>query len=122
MKLLIDNALPPRLAELLRAAGLDAVHLREQIDPKANDEQVFALAASEHRIIVSADTDFGTILANRQTAEPSFILLRHDAPSLPQQQCDRILHVIRILSEELSSGCIVSIGNERVRVRRLPLR
>lgn len=36
----------------------------------ATDEQVFDLAAKEGRIIVYADTDFGTILALRRTAEP----------------------------------------------------
>jgi predicted nuclease of predicted toxin-antitoxin system len=36
----------------------------------ATDEEIFEVAINEGRTIVSADTDFGTILALRRTAQP----------------------------------------------------
>ena len=40
----------------------------------ATDEEIFEVAVGEDRTIVSADTDFGTILALRSTAEPSVLI------------------------------------------------
>lgn len=76
VRFLIDNALPPRLAELLVAAGQDAVHVRAYEMHGSSDEQIVDRARHEGRIIVSADTDFGAILASQQASHPSFILFR----------------------------------------------
>jgi len=80
MKFLIDNALSPLVADELNGAGLDAVHVRDVALHNSTDEEVFAWAAKEKRIIISADTDFGTILALRQEAAPSLILFRRGSP------------------------------------------
>ena len=42
----------------------------------ATDEDIFGLAAREGRVMVSADTDFGTLLALRRTAGPSVLIFR----------------------------------------------
>ncbi len=47
MRFLIDNALSPVVAERLRAAGHDAVHVRDYGLGAASDEEVFARSAQE---------------------------------------------------------------------------
>ena len=73
MKFLIDNALSPALAALLQQAGHDAIHIRSIGLQRADDDVIFERAAAEHRILVSADADFGTLLAVRSSRQPSQI-------------------------------------------------
>ena len=61
MKFLIDAHLPPVLADLLTAAGHDAIHTLNL--PNQNftkDRQICAVADAEGRIVVSKDADFVT--------------------------------------------------------------
>ena len=71
MKLLVDESLSARVARLLRAAGHDALHVGDLALLGAADEAVMEAAREGHRILVSADTDFGEFLAIGTHTEPS---------------------------------------------------
>ncbi len=49
MRFLVDNALSPRLAEALRAAGHDAVHVRDYGLHAAPDEVIFFRSSVDRR-------------------------------------------------------------------------
>jgi predicted nuclease of predicted toxin-antitoxin system len=76
----VDANLSPRLAVLLRDAGHDAVHVRDIGLRTASDDEIIDYAISADRIVISHDTDFGTLVAYRELSKPSFILIRSSDP------------------------------------------
>jgi predicted nuclease of predicted toxin-antitoxin system len=121
LEFLIDNALPPRLADLHLASGHDAVHVRTYGMHAARDEEILARALDEERIVVSADSDFGTILAVQEADRPSFILFRETNLLVARDYANMLLSVLPALEPELMSGCVAVFRNGRLRVRKLPL-
>ena len=121
MRFLIDECLPPSMAGLLRAAGHDCAHVYELGLGGQPDEQIMDLADRENRILISADTDFGELLANAPVLAPSVILLRRTdkrAASLAAV----ILANLDQVTEDLAAGALIVISDTRIRVRRLPMK
>jgi predicted nuclease of predicted toxin-antitoxin system len=77
MRLLIDANLSPRVAAQLADMGFDAIHVAGVGLLTAADEAILEYAATSEVVIVSADTDFGELLATSPgRARPSVVLLR----------------------------------------------
>ena len=121
MKFLIDNNLSPLLAEGLKAAGHDAVHLRDLGMQAAQDPAVLQRAQVDERVLVSADTDFGGLLSRSRATGPSVVLIRRLAGRRAAEQSAIILANLDQIAEDLTAGAVVVIGEDWIRIRRLPM-
>jgi hypothetical protein len=78
-------------------------------------------AQHERRVIVSGDTDFGTLLALRRERSPSVVLFRHGTQRRPEQQSQILLANLATIEHDLAHASIVVVEPDRMRARALPL-
>jgi predicted nuclease of predicted toxin-antitoxin system len=121
VRLLVDANLSPRIAARLRDDGHDAVHVSDIGMLGASDEAILAHAAANSLVIVSADTDFGELLAVSGAARPSVVLLRSADHLTPDRQAVLLTANLPAVATELDTGAVVSIARGRLRVRQLPV-
>lgn len=121
MRFVIDANMSPRLANLITQAGHDAVAVRDVGLGDADDNAILNYASDNDRIVVSHDTDFGTLFALKKLAKPSFLLIRSSDPLTPDQQADIILANLRTVAADLENGAIVTFTRNRIRIRQLPI-
>ena len=108
MRFLVDQNLSPRLAAVLGEHGHDAVHTSELGLAVAPDAAVMERARTDGRMLISADSDFGTMLASTRAVRPSIIDPRtENSPSVAQSSGLRRAIVPRPPSQE---GRRISLG------------
>ena len=122
MKFLVDANLSPIIAALRNKAGHDAVAVRDLGLQDASDETILERARDDDRVIVSHDTDFGTLLAAQRRSTPSFILIRSADPLTTTQVAALIIDNLDVMFEDLTAGAIITFARGHLRSRRLPLR
>jgi predicted nuclease of predicted toxin-antitoxin system len=118
---LIDNALSPFVAAQLRLHHHDAVHVRDIGLQSAEDRVVLERASAQGRTVVSADTDFGMLLARMNWSRPSVILFRRQSGRSPQKQVDLLLANLPAFEDAAVEGSVIVLEESRIRIRRLPI-
>ncbi|MGH8922618.1 MAG: DUF5615 family PIN-like protein, partial [Actinomycetes bacterium] len=78
--------LSPRVAAQLCKDGYHASHVQDHGLLNASDEAILRHALEANHVIVSADSDFATMLALAGMSCPSLILLRSADRNTPDEQ------------------------------------
>jgi predicted nuclease of predicted toxin-antitoxin system len=121
VKFLVDNALSPKLARILTESGHDTIHVKDCGLSDATDAEVIDRARVDSRTIITADADFGALLAVSRLTEPSVVLLREARPHRASQIADLVLQHLPQIDEELRRGSLVVMRQYQIRIRPLPI-
>jgi predicted nuclease of predicted toxin-antitoxin system len=120
MRFLADMGVAIRIVDWLRVQGHDAKHLRDDGLQRMTDSDVFRKAASEKRVLLTFDLDFGEILALSRESAVSVVLFRLHNTGTPHV-IERLKIALGETKEMLEAGSIVVVEESRLRMRRLPL-
>lgn len=122
MKILVDANLSPIVAQRLTEGGYEAAHVRDHDLLAASDDEITGFATANGWVILSADSDFASILAFSGRVAPSLILMRSADKLAPAEQAAILLANLPAVIPDLEKGAVVTIARGHLRVRRLPLR
>ncbi|NMF58046.1 DUF5615 family PIN-like protein [Pseudanabaena yagii] len=120
MKILADMGVSQTVVKALCQMGFDAKHLRDEELQRLPDPLIVEKARLENRIILTFDLDFGELMAISQADLPSVIIFRLKNTS-PQFVLKRLQTILESCSEELITGAVIVVSDERYRLRHLPI-
>ena len=121
MKILIDMNLSPDWVKVLQDAGWESVHWSTVGDIRAADEIIMAYAREHGYIVFTHDLDFGVLLALTRAESPSVIQVRTQ-DVFPEVLGDKLIRVLQEHQSALEKGVLLTVDEDKSRVRILPFR
>ena len=118
MNFVIDMNMGPEWIACLASAGHQAIHWSSIGPGDASDEEIIQWARDNDCVVLTADLDFGARLVRGGETTPSVVQVRTDE-TLVRLVGNVVLAAIRQSLTDLAIGALVTIENERYRVRRL---
>jgi len=115
IKILADENISPKVVAYLRSIGLDVLDVKEQQWFGRADADLLHIAYSEHRFVLTHDSDFGDLAMNE--GKPCYGILYLRVKNLKPIH---VIHVCQQLFEkdpDLVPGTILVIRDSRVRMR-----
>jgi predicted nuclease of predicted toxin-antitoxin system len=118
MRFLADESCDFAVVRALREAGYDIAVIAEG-HAGITDLEVMAVAASEGRIVISEDKDFGQLSFAGGGRVVGCVLLRYPAVARSSMGVD-VVELVELLGERLSDS-FVTAEPGRIRLTRLPV-
>jgi predicted nuclease of predicted toxin-antitoxin system len=121
MKILIDMNLSPDWCEVFSKNEIESIHWSNIGNPAAADSVIMDWAKNNDYVVFTHDLDFGTILAATSMTAASVIQVRTQ-DNLPDERLSNIIiDAIGQLESHLNSGALITIDENKLRVRILPI-
>ena len=120
MRLLLDQGLPRSTVPHLRNAGVEAAHVGDRGLASASDAKILDIGRQEGRVVVTLDADFHALLVLSGATGPSVIRIRIEGLQA-EGLASVLVNVLDVCNEDLMKGAMVSVAENGIRIRRLPL-
>ncbi|MFN3848016.1 MAG: DUF5615 family PIN-like protein [Spirosomataceae bacterium] len=121
MKILIDMNLSPIWVDFFSNHNINSVHWANIGDIRASDTTLFDWAKENNSIVFTNDLDFGSILSATNASYPSVIQVRTQN-LMPSHIGGKILEILSSFKQQLDEGSLITLDDEKLRVRILPIR
>jgi len=121
LHLLADVHISPFTIAALRSKGYNITRTTDLLPATAADAETLELARIEGKVVLTQDLDFSMLVALSNYGQPSLITLRLSSAK-PDVVAQRLLDVLPTIEIDLTEGSAVSINDDSVRVRKLPIR
>ena len=119
MRFLLDQNVSPKVTASLRSLGHDAVDTRDLGLQRARDTTLWQRAGAEGRMLISFDRGFSDLRHYPGGFGPGLIVLRLTRAASAVVNA-RLADLLQRFSAEQIQGCLITITDTRIRVRRKP--
>ncbi|WP_420149847.1 DUF5615 family PIN-like protein [Spirosoma sp.] len=120
MNFLLDVNMPPSLGESLTTIGHSYRWVPLCMEPTTSDFTIIQEAAITGEVILTHDTDFGTLLSFLSTTKPSVVLFRIDKISA-SLFFTLLVNNWSLISQPLKDGALIIFEEDKIRIRELPI-
>ena len=120
MRIFADVHISPITVQHLNDIGHDVVRSNSVLPDNAPDSEIAMRAMTDERAVLTQDLGFAAMIALTGATGPSIITLRLSDARV--ETVNRILEAaLPALEEPILGGAIVTVEDNRVRVRELPV-
>ena len=120
MRIFADVHISPITVQHLNDLGHDVVRSNSVLPDNAPDNEIAMRAMTDERAVLTQDLGFATMIALARATRPSIITLR-----LSDSRVETVNHILETvlpaLEEPILAGAIVTVEDDRVRIRELPV-
>lgn len=120
LRFIADVHISPLTVIALRSRGYDIIRTTDSLPKNATDQTILEKARLENRIVVTQDLDFSMLVALSRHNQPSLITLRLSSAK-PDFVSQRLLDVLPALTQALEEGSAITIEDNSIRIRKLPI-
>jgi len=122
MRFLADMGVSPRCVEWLREHGHNAVHLYEEKLQNLSDKDILSKARDEERILLTMDLDYAQLISATGSDELPTVVIFRLSDQRPSTVQERLAVLMPTLNKWINAHAIISVGDQRIRFRALPIR
>ena len=121
IRLLADVHISPKTVGDLQKQGYEIIRSSEVLPANAPDINILEFARTENWVVLTQDLDFSMLVALSRYSQPSLITLRLSSAK-PDIVTQKLLDVLPQIEEALQEGSAITIQDESIRIRKLPVR